>query len=533
MTAKMQPLAEHTISGQVLDPAGRPVPNAVVRVQASTLAARTDAQGYFNLTGLPATIPLTLTAFAPGYYIEGARVEQGQAAISFSLQAHPTEDNPDYAWMPSADCAECHAADGQTPGATLPFDEWRQDAHAQAAVNKRFLSMYNGTDIDGHQSPLTGYIAQRDYGRIPLRPDSSQPYYGPGYKLDFPNSMGNCAACHLPAAAANNPYGTDPNTVSGVGTDGVPCDLCHKVWDVKLDPVTHLPYPNMPGVLSLEFQRPSGDHQLFIGPFDDVPRGKDTFSPLQNQSQFCAPCHFGTFWDTLVYNSFGEWLASPYADPESGLAKTCQDCHMPAGGIDHFARFEVGGLERNPETVFSHRMPGASDEPMLQNTAKLEVIATREGDRIRVIAEVENTGAGHHIPTDSPLRQIILLVKATDEHGQSLLLQNGPRLPKWSGDLAGLPGTYFAKILEQRWTGVMPTGAYWTPTRLVEDTRLPARTTHTSHYSFAVSASETITIEAQLLFRRAPYKLIQQKGWDTPDILMEQVTISMPSINGK
>ncbi len=76
--------------------------------------------------------------------------------------------------------------------------------------------MYAGTDLAGNQSPLTRYAQTRDYGRIPLRPDPSKPYFGPGYRLDFPATSGNCATCHVPVAAANDPFGIDVRTVTGV-----------------------------------------------------------------------------------------------------------------------------------------------------------------------------------------------------------------------------------------------------------------------------------------------------------------------------
>ena len=107
-------------------------------------------------------------------------------------------------------------------------------------------------------------------------------------------------------------------------------------------------------------------------------------------------------------------------------------------------------------------------------------------------------------------------------------LETGPVLPDWAGDLAGEPGVYFAKILEQLWTEVSPTGAYWTQTRIIEDTRLPARATDTSHYVFANPDSSEVTVEARLVFRRAFYELMQQKGWDTPDILMESTFLKLP-----
>ena len=202
---------------------------------------------------------------------------------------------------------------------------------------------------------------------------------------------------------------------------------------------------------------------------------------------------------------------------------------MPRLGIDHFARFEIGGLKRNPKTVFSHRMLGASDQALLQNSAELRVTAERSGQLIQTKVEVTNSRVGHYLPTDSPLRQVFLVVKATNEQGRSLSLEKGSILSDWAGDLAGQPGIYFAKILEDRWTGIAPTGTYWKPTRLVEDTRLPPLATATSLYTFTAIDQGKINIEVTLIYRRAYYELMQQKGWDTPDIVMEHViTVVQP-----
>jgi hypothetical protein len=254
-----------------------------------------------------------------------------------------------------------------------------------------------------------------------------------------------------------------------------------------------------------------------------------SYLPLIEESAFCASCHYGVFWDEVIYNSYGEWLDSPYSDPDTG--KTCQDCHMPPVDYDYFVYPEQGGLTRDSDRIFNHYMPGASDADLLQNTAELSLNTARDGDRIIVTATVANTEAGHHIPTDSPLRQIFMLITVTDAQGQSLALQEGPVLPAWAGDLEGLPGVYFARILQEIWTEIQPSGAYWNPTRTVEDTRLAAFEAHTSTFTFAVPEeidNTAITVEARLVFRRAFYDLVQQKGWDTPDIEMECVTAEVP-----
>jgi hypothetical protein len=389
--------------------------------------------------------------------------------------------------------------------------------------------MYTGTDLLGNQSPATRYAFSRDYGSFPLPPDPAIPYYGPGYKLDFPKTDGNCAACHAPLAAIDAPYNVDPTNLTGIEAEGVNCDFCHKIWDVRLDDFG-LPLPNMPGVLSFEFRRPPDGHQFFAGPYDDVAPGEDTFSPLQRQSQICAPCHFGVFWDTLIYNSFGEWLDSPYSNPETG--QTCQDCHMPSGYSDHFALPDQGGLIRNPETIFSHLMPGAADEQFLTDALTMSVDAARENGEIILQVDIFNDNTGHHIPTDSPLRHMILVVGASDSWGQSLTQLAGPIIPDWAGIgdplegyYAGLPGTAYAKILEELWTEVSPSGAYWNPTRIISDNRIPALQTDSTSYRFTAPSKGSSYLEIKLIFRRAFIELIDQKGWLTPDIIIARQVI--------
>ncbi|MHC4701560.1 MAG: carboxypeptidase regulatory-like domain-containing protein, partial [Planctomycetota bacterium] len=428
---------EGAIDGLVRDGQG-PVAGAVVRVQATDISASTDEQGRFTLTGFSPGQSVCLTAWAPGYYIGGGEsfpIDGNDVEIT--LKRHASEDDPTYRWVSAFaeagdtnNCQNCHS-DPNDSASHLPFDQWRHDSHAKSAVNPRFLTIYSGTDILGNQSPPTRYGYNRDYGRFPLRPDPNAPYYGPGYKLDFPATAGNCAACHTPAAAIDEPYGVDPTELTGVGAEGIGCDFCHKVWDVRLNPATGMPYDNMPGVLSFEFRRPPEGHQFFAGPFDDVAPGEDTYSPIQNESAYCAPCHTASFWGTKVYDSFGEWLASPYSDPNMG--QTCQDCHMPAGLTDHFARLDKGAKHRDPNSIFSHLMPGASDERLLRDAVSLTAEADLSDRLLTVQVEIVNDRTGHHVPTDSPLRQMILLVRSTDAEGNLLAQTAGPILPDWAG----------------------------------------------------------------------------------------------------
>ncbi len=524
------PTGPGRVSGWVRD-GDAPVAGALVRVQGTENATVSSDHGSFALTGIGTNGPLTVTAWAEGYLIGWTKTSPGDRDVVINLTRHYTTDNPNYDWFAlegargSETCSHC------MPGFHA---EWRADAHARSAVNPRFLTMYLGTDTQGNKSPPTRYITERDYGTRPLPPDPDQPYFGPGYKLDFPDTAGNCATCHVPAGAAraDQAYETDVADVVGIETEGVFCELCHKIGGVYLDPDTGLPAPNMPGVLSIRLCRPQGSEELFFGTLDDSTR-RVTKLPLLQESAFCAPCHFGMFWDTVVYDSYGEWLRSPYSDPETG--RTCQDCHMPVTDATHFVLPEKGGVERAPGYVSSHRMPGAADVALLQDTARLKVEARRRGDRVLVEVRVTNENAGHHIPTDHPARNMILVVSATDSKGRELKHLGDRKVPEWAGvgdepdDYAGRPGKGYAKILAEAWTSVSPTVAYWNPTTLVEDTRIPATATDVTHYEFrAPDGRGPVTVRARLVYRRAFKELAEQKKWDLEDIVMEEESVTVP-----
>ena len=533
---------ERIIRGTVRDDEG-PLSGAVVRIQTTEHSAVTGSKGEFELA-VPESFngPVKLTAWVKGYLIGGpVEAAPGGKDVTISLHRHNQLDNPQYEWLPSSrsagsgekqGCSECHFRGEATSGPALPVDEWLKDAHSQSSVNPRFLTMHSGTDMSGRRSPSTRYRRLNDSKIVPLPPDPAEPYYGPGYRLDNPDHTGDCAACHVPAAAIHNPLNTDPFSVQGVEAEGVTCDFCHKIWDVRLDPATGLPFPERSGVLSYEFRRPFDTHQFFAGPLDDVAPGEDTYSKLQKSSQFCSPCHFGVFWDTVVYDSFGEWLRSPYSRKETG--KTCQDCHMPSSGAESFVPPEKGGLKRDPNTIVSHRMPGARDLDLLRNAVSLTLEAEQLPQGIRVKTKVVNDLTGHHVPTDSPLRHLILVVRAYRSDASELSLKAGPVLPEWCGSgnpadgyYAGLPGKVFVKLLEEMWTGVSPTAAYWNPTRVVMDTRLGAFESDVGEFLFIAPDAGDARIEAVLLYRRAYKKLMDLKGWLEPDIVMESATVAI------
>ena len=497
-----------TVSGVVVDADG-PVEGATVRIQATTNATTSAADGAFTLGGLTEGITVTVSAWKHTYYcakVEG--VVPPANDITLTLRHYQTDDNPDYDWeLPITDdpehtsCAHCKL------GVT---EIWLENAHAGAGTNPRFLSMYNGTDADGN------------------------PGVPPGFVQDFPGTTGNCATCHAPGAAIDAPFTTDMNTLTGANTFGVHCDFCHKVADLYLNPATGLPYENAPGVLSMDVRRPypeSERFQLFFGTFDDdnVPE-EDTYLPLIETSQFCAPCHQFSMWGTPIYQSFKEWLESPY--PQMGVE--CQICHMPPDGVMTNVAPGFGGVERDPMTIHAHTQPGAADVELLQNTVSMTISARQVVDSLRVSVTITNTGAGHHVPTDHPARNMILLVRATDDQERELAQVAGPTVPYWGGvgpdpdDYAGWPGKGYAKVLRDVVSGEAPVASYWKQALIQSDNRLAAFEADTTTYDFPVpEGGGNVEVEAKLIFRRAFKSLAEAKGWEMEDIVMETEVVAI------
>ena len=199
---------------------------------------------------------------------------------------------------------------------------------------------------------------------------------------------------------------------------------------------------------------------------------------------------------------------------------------MPLTDAEYFVSPDRGGMNRAGD-LHTHLMPGASDEELLRNSASLTVTAAITDGQLVVDVTVFNDKTGHHLPTGAPMREVILVVEARDADGKMLALESGDVLPEWAGDIAGEPGRIFEKLLQDDWTGEMPTGAYWRPVTIVSDTRIPALQTDISQYQFEMDTSETATVDVRLLFRRNFQELADQKGWEDSDILMEQTLIDI------
>ena len=62
---------------------------------------------------------------------------------------------------------------------------------------------------------------------------------------------------------------------------------------------------------------------------------------------------------------------------------------------------------------------------------------------------------------------------------------------------------------------------------LVEDTRIAAFETAENQFVFDAESEGPYQVHVQLLYRRAYQQLMEWKGWEDPDILMEEALIDV------
>lgn len=110
---------------------------------------------------------------------------------------------------------------------------------------------------------------------------------------------------------------------------------------------------------------------------------------------------------------------------------------------------------------------------------------------------------------------------ATGDHAVRVLAGAWPEDGMPSGTLAGLPGLSFAKVMVGAdGQGPVP---HFLAVDVARDNRLPPQGEHTSTHTFAADCAAP-TVEARLVYRRAPRDLALERGWDGVDLVMAEVS---------
>jgi hypothetical protein len=531
----------------------------------------------------------SILAWAPGYEISSVRCN-GQSLYQIPLRHLDAIDNSSYVWASaSIQCNQCHGnqllPNPQTGASYDEMNEWFRSGHGKVFVGKYFESMYQGISVTGKPSiPAQPVIIANEW--VPVPPEKSLDYHGPGFQLDFPGQPGNCAYCHVPASISASQQSVElmnlfPNP-GGTWGEGVTCDVCHKVFDVILAD-NKFPFADRPGLLSYRFLRPNTG-VFMTSPLSNIlTKRRDgsipaiehhsTCAPIFSQSEFCAPCHFGKFGDIVIYNAYGEWKTSRYAvNPEDPNYRTCQDCHMSHLSAEDnknslWSQRRACSANNTSFQNFDHNLmnygpPGSATQIplMVKNAAKIDLNFDTQPtgtNTLDVRVTVTNIMAGHNFPTDSPLRHLILVVRAEDRVRTPLIQVGGEHIPNWAGpgpiskipiarnlidtgilDYGGLAGKIFANLLVEEETNLSPGIAYWNETKPASvnsvngassDTRLRPFAPDTSIYSFAMPDAGNVKITVELIYRFAFYDLMVWKEWfDRPDILVARVECNGP-----
>ncbi len=203
-----------------------------------------------------------------------------------------------------------------------------------------------------------------------------------------------CRSCHLPLA--NQHHRIAAGFVGGDFTR--PQMVENDIWDASLmaEGVTCAACHVRDGVVVSTRAAPDAPHPVAV-------------SNELHTAEMCATCHQLT-WpgaDRPFYDTYGEWKASAYA--AAGIS--CQECHMPdEPGASAASRFAA-----RP----SHAFPADLDRG-LSVLLDLDAPEAQRGNPFPVRVRLQNTGAGHHIPTGSPFKSYRVLVAIEDLNGERL-----------------------------------------------------------------------------------------------------------------
>jgi hypothetical protein len=311
-------------------------------------------------------------------------------------------------------------------------ESWKTSTHSQAMESRLFQDVLE--------------MAQADFG---------------------PTGRMVCLGCHSPIAALIG----DGGLARKVSWEGVTCDYCHSIREVSFDG------RNPKAVLNFGAVK--------TGPLSDaVSKAHQTaYSAVHTSSALCAVCHeYKNAAGFPVLTTYSEWKASRYWKE----GKQCQFCHMS----------KVEGDVVDPRVARSstakinlHQMPGSHSLEQLNKAIKVHLTTTREGGQVRVTVEVANQTAGHYLPTGSPLRQLVMEVRADSAAGQHFSEQR----------------VYARSVADQHGTVLMREHfAFLRAAKLVSDTRLAPDEKRVETFQFPIPKGSQTQVKATFWYYYSP-----------------------------
>ncbi len=287
-------------------------------------------------------------------------------------------------------------------------------------------------------------------------------------ETDFGSSARKtCLGCHSPIAVMTGDLGL----VKKVSWEGVTCDYCHSVRDVALTGVN----PKARVDFSLVKSGPSKEAASTVH--------ETVFSAVHTSSLACISCHEYTNAQGLaVLTTYTEWKQSSYGKEAGG----CQSCHM--------ARVKGNAVDPRVKTASSlqlnlHEIPGSHSIEQLNKAIKAQLSSTHEGGQLKVSVQVANRGAGHSVPTGSPLRQLILELRADSYNGKHFREERIFRRVVADASGARLDREHLA---------------FMKGARVISDTRLAANESRTETFAFAIPQGVKTQLDASFYYYYSP-----------------------------
>ena len=285
-----------------------------------------------------------------------------------------------------------------------------------------------------------------------------------------------CIVCHSPMSNVFKNISMEEI----FNQDGVTCQFCHgtvhiggfqsaKNMQIKLDTVySYQPKPE------------NSEHPV---------ASRDFF----NESEFCLPCHaiMKNPKDLEVCTTGSEWQAF-----HAKTGKSCQDCHMP----------KLNGAP-------SHLFAGTHQNHLLLNSVEMDLFYDEISKDLKVM--LTNDGAGHAIPTGTPLRMVMLKVTAYDSFGNTVW-QNWHKSPIEEDQSA-----LFMKIMaDEKGNAPVPP---WRATQTAFEKRLmPGEPTV---IAYKLEGRDIYDFEANLLYRFAPSFILHKFGISDPHFTQERLIV--------
>jgi len=366
-------------------------------------------------------------------------------------------------------------------------------------------------------------------------------------------ALRSCVKCHIPLGFRSDSvtYPTqDFDSADNLSAQGIFCNWCHSISEVK-----HL------GDADYEVAPGGGDTDpsTMLGPLEDADSDfhPTQYSELHTTSEFCALCHDVSHSSNglPLERTYTEWKNSPYNTENPATTTTCQDCHMrqrpgvPSTGKTERPDFPGRAAKNGPERehVWSHYFVGANAmaatimgnelhadmaRERLQNAADLTIVKGKNNNRgelARLMIKVENSGAGHYLPTGmSEVREMWLDVTISDADG-NVLLRSGEL--DGNGDIdeeAAIFKTVLGNEKGEPETNIAAAD------RVLSDYRIPPKGHVAVRYSFNIpeNAVSPLTIEATLKYRSiSPAMARDFLGYDDEEIPVIDMTKAVETID--